>query len=66
MTKAAQDYFKAYYKLQRIIDENIQDPQMEERLRLELKKAYDEVGFIKATDNMRKRFEAEPSKYLQP
>lgn len=41
MTKAAQDYFKAYYKLQRIIDENIQDPQMEEFLRLELKKAYD-------------------------
>ena len=28
--------------------------------------SYDEVGFIKATDNMRKRFEAEPSKYLQP
>lgn len=43
MTKAAQDYFKAYYKLQRIIDENIQDPQMEERLRLELKKAYDSM-----------------------
>lgn len=43
MTKAAQDYFKAYYKLQRIIDENIQDPQMEERLRLELKKAYDDM-----------------------
>lgn len=41
MTKAAQDYFKAYYKLQRIIDENIQDPQMEERLRLELNKTYD-------------------------
>jgi hypothetical protein len=43
MTKAAQDYFKAYYKLQRIIDENIQDPQMEECLRLELKKAYDNM-----------------------
>lgn len=26
---------------------------------------YDEVGFIKLTDNMRKRFEAAPNKYLQ-
>lgn len=43
MTESAQNYFKAYYKLQRIIDENIQDPQMEERLRLELKKAYDNM-----------------------
>lgn len=40
MTTAAQDYFKTYYKLQRMIDENIKDPQMEERLRIELKKTY--------------------------
>lgn len=43
MTKAAQDYFKAYYKLQRIIDENIQDSQEQARLRLELKKAYEDM-----------------------
>lgn len=43
MTKAAQDYFKAYYKLQRIIDENIQDPQEQARLHLELKKAYEDM-----------------------
>jgi hypothetical protein len=27
--------------------------------------SYDEVGFIKVTDNMRKKFETDPNKYLQ-
>lgn len=43
MTEAAQNYFKAYYKLQRIIDENINDPQEQARLRFDLKKAYDNM-----------------------
>lgn len=40
MTEAAQTYFKTYYKLQRLIDENIDDKALEEELRQKLNEAF--------------------------
>lgn len=41
MTEAAQNYFKAYYKLERLKDENISDPEQESMLKEKLKEAYE-------------------------
>lgn len=43
MTEAAQNYFKIYYKLQRLVDENIDDKKLESELRSKLKEAYDSM-----------------------
>lgn len=43
MTEAAQNYFKTYYKLQRLIDEKIDDAKLESELRSKLKEAYDSM-----------------------
>ena len=40
MTEAAQNYFKTYYKLQRIIDEKINDKVLENELRQKLNEAF--------------------------
>lgn len=36
MTEAAQNYFKTYYKLQRMVDERIDDKKLESELREKL------------------------------
>lgn len=41
MTEAAQTYFKTYYKLERMKDENINDPVQEAYLKKVLKESYD-------------------------
>lgn len=41
MTEAAQTYFKTYYKLERMKDENINDPVQEASLKKILREAYD-------------------------
>ena len=41
MTEAAQTYFKTYYKLERMKDENINDPAQEASLKKILREAYD-------------------------
>lgn len=43
MTEAAQNYFKLYYKLQRMVDENINDPSQETELRLKLNEAFTQM-----------------------
>lgn len=40
MTEAAQNYFKNYYKLQRLIDENIDNKELETELRQKLNEAF--------------------------
>jgi len=40
MTEAAQNYFKTYYKLQRLIDEKIDDKKLEDELRQKLNEAF--------------------------
>lgn len=40
MTEAAQNYFKTYYKLQRLFDEKIDDRKLEEELRQKLNDAF--------------------------
>lgn len=40
MTEAAQTYFKTYYKLQRLIDEKINDKRLEGDLRKQLNEAF--------------------------
>lgn len=40
MTEAAQNYFKTYYKLQRLIDEKINDKRLEGDLRKQLNEAF--------------------------
>jgi hypothetical protein len=40
MTEAAQNYFKTYYKLQRLIDEKIYDKKLETELRQKLNEAF--------------------------
>lgn len=41
MTEAAQTYFKTYYKLERMKDENTNDPVQEASLKKILREAYD-------------------------
>lgn len=48
MTEAAQNYFKTYYKLQRLIDEQIEDKKLENELRIKLNES-----FAKMTDKER-------------
>lgn len=43
MTEAAQNYFKTYYKLQRLIDEQINDKKLESELRLKLNEAFTQM-----------------------
>jgi len=43
MTEAAQNYFKTYYKLQRLIDEQINDKKLEHELRLKLNEAFTQM-----------------------
>jgi len=43
MTEAAQNYFKTYYKLQRLIDEQINDKKLENELRLKLNEAFTQM-----------------------
>lgn len=40
MTEAAQNYFKTYYKLQRLIDEKIDDKKLEAELRQKLNESF--------------------------
>ena len=44
MTEAAQNYFKTYYKLQRLIDEQINDKKLENELRLKLNEAFTQMS----------------------
>jgi hypothetical protein len=41
MTEAAQNYFKTYYKIQRIIDEQIDDKKLENELKQKLNEYFD-------------------------
>jgi len=41
MTEAAQTYFRTYYKLERMKDENIKDPIKESELKKKLKESYE-------------------------
>ena len=43
MTEAAQNYFKTYYKLQRLIDEKINDNKLEDELRKKLNDAFTQM-----------------------
>jgi len=43
MTEAAQNYFKTYYKLQRLVDEQINDKKLENELRLKLNEAFTQM-----------------------
>lgn len=43
MTEAAQNYFKTYYKLQRLIDEKIDDKALETQLRGKLNEYFTEM-----------------------